>query len=76
MYIHVKVKPKSKEESFEKVKELHFVAKVKEEAKRNMANLKTKELVAKYFSIETKEARLISGHNSPSKLFSLPDHLK
>ncbi len=73
MYIHVKVLPKSKEESFKKVKELHFVAKVREEAKRNLANSRVIELVARYFNINPKEVRLISGHHSPSKLFSLPD---
>ena len=73
MYIHVKVVPHSKEEIFEETKTLHFKARVREPAEHNRANDRVRELVALHFNIDTKAARLISGHHSPSKIFSIPD---
>ncbi len=73
MYIHVKVTSGAKEEAFEKIKELHFVAKVRQKAERNQANIRVCELVALFFGIRDKEVRIVSGHHSPSKLLSIPD---
>lgn len=73
MYIHVKVTAGTKDESFEKIKELHYVARVRQKAERNLANKRVAELVAEKFGISSKAVRIISGHHSPSKLFSIPD---
>ncbi len=73
MYIHVRVSTGAKEEKFAKIKESHFTAHVKQKAQRNLANKRVAELVAEYFGISAKVVRIISGHHSPSKLFSVPD---
>jgi uncharacterized protein YggU (UPF0235/DUF167 family) len=73
MYIHVRVSAGTKEESFEKVKESHFRAKVKQKAENNLANKRVSELVAAHFEIPSRQVRIVSGHHSPSKLFSIPD---
>lgn len=73
MYIRVTVTPNAKKESFapEKGKENRFLASVREKAERNMANERVRELVAAYFSIPAGKVRLISGHRSPRKMFSV-----
>jgi uncharacterized protein YggU (UPF0235/DUF167 family) len=73
MYIHVKVTTGAREEAFEKVRELHFVAKVKQKPERNQANVRVRELVASFFEIRAEDVRIVSGHHSPSKLLSIPD---
>lgn len=70
MYIHVKVQAGAKSESFEKIKEDHFSLAVKEPAERNLANKRVLELVRTNFP-EAKRVRIISGHQSPSKLISV-----
>jgi uncharacterized protein YggU (UPF0235/DUF167 family) len=71
MYIHVAVTPGVRKESFEELKPDHFAIKVKEKAMRNMANDRVRALVAKHFSVPVGRVRLVSGHRSPSKLFSV-----
>ncbi len=70
MYIHVKVQAGAKSESFEKLKEDHFELRVKEPAERNLANKRVLEIVKNHFS-EAKRVRIVSGHQSPSKLISV-----
>ena len=70
MYIHVKAHPKSKKEMVEKLKEDYFEIWVKEPAEKNLANKKIIEVLKNHFS-ESKSVRIISGHHSPSKLFSV-----
>ena len=45
--------------------------KIKEKAERNMANERVIKILQDKFS--TKNVRLINGHQSPSKLFSVGD---
>jgi uncharacterized protein YggU (UPF0235/DUF167 family) len=71
MYIKIKVTPNAKKESFVKISEDHFEVSVKEKAERNMANARVRELVAQHFSIPIGKAKLVSGHHSPSKIFSI-----
>lgn len=71
MYIKVKVRPGAKKESFEKLSEDSFAASVREKAERNMANRRVAELVSLHFHVPIKRVRLIAGHRSPSKVFSL-----
>lgn len=73
MYIKVRVLAGAKAEKFEAVSKDHFKAAVKEPAKQNLANHRVMELVAMYFKIPAKQVRIISGHRSPSKIFSIPD---
>lgn len=70
MYIHVKVTTKSKKESFEELKDNYFAISVKEPAEKNLANKKLIEILKNHFQ-SSKGIRIISGHHSPSKLFSV-----
>jgi uncharacterized protein YggU (UPF0235/DUF167 family) len=72
MYIKVKVKTDQKKESFEKSKkEDEYLISVKEEARNGWANEKVIEILKK--ELNKKDVRLISGHTSPSKIFSIED---
>jgi uncharacterized protein YggU (UPF0235/DUF167 family) len=73
MYIKLKVTPNSKKESFTKISDDHFEVSVKEKAERNMANTRVRELVARHFSIPIGKAKLVSGHHSLSKIFSIDE---
>lgn len=73
MYIRVSVSAGAKREVFKKVKDDSFLASVKEPAEQNLANRRVLELVASHFSLQPKQIRIISGHHSPSKIFSIPD---
>lgn len=73
MYIHVKVTPGAKVDSVIKVSNDRYEMSVREKAERNMANRKVTFLLAKTLGVDEKLVRLISGHTSPSKLFSVFD---
>ncbi|MAG12622.1 hypothetical protein CL630_02295 [bacterium] len=51
-----------------KESETVFRISVKEPAKRNLANKRIIELIAKYFKVSEGKVRIISGHHHPSKL--------
>lgn len=72
MYIKVRVKTEQKRESFEKSKkEDEYLVSVKEEARNGWANEKVLEILKK--ELQKKNVKLISGHTSPSKIFSIED---
>lgn len=71
MYIHVKVIPGSKKEEVVESKPGYFSMKIKEKAESNMANDRVIKILQDKFS--TKNVRLINGHQSPSKLFTVGD---
>lgn len=73
MFIKVKVIAGAKKETFEKVKSDTFKISVKEKAERNMANNRVKEILVNELAIPLNKIRLISGHTSPSKIFSIHD---
>ena len=73
MYVKVRVIAEAKKESVEEVSAGHFKISVKEPAERNLANRRIVELVTAHYKIPPKQARIISGHTSPSKILSIPD---
>ncbi len=73
MYIKVHVMPSAKREELVRESTDHFRITVKEPAERNLANTRVRELLAREFTVPLGSVRLISGHRSPSKIFSLPD---
>lgn len=73
MYIHIKVTTGAKKESVKKLKADYLAISVREPAKRNLANIRVLELVAKHFNLPPNKARLISGHRSPSKIVRIDD---
>lgn len=71
MYIKVKVQTGARREEVIKIKENEYRISVKEPAKHNMANMRVQELLAKELGVNIKSVRLINGHHSPSKIFSV-----
>jgi uncharacterized protein YggU (UPF0235/DUF167 family) len=71
MYIKVSVRAGAKKESFVKESETQVRVSVREPAERNLANTRVRELVAAHFKVPPARVRIIHGHHSPSKLFSV-----
>lgn len=71
MYVKVRVTPKTKKESVEKISELLFEMAVKEPAERNLANHRVRELLALQYGIDVNAVRIVSGHHSGSKIFDV-----
>ena len=71
MYVKVEVYPKAKRESIERIGDHRFKVTVKEPAERNLANKQTLELLAKEYQVSPKMIRLVSGHHSGRKIFSI-----
>lgn len=70
MYIKAKVTTEAKRDSLTKFGR-HFLITVKEKAVRNLANNKARELVGEHFGVPGKTVRIVAGHRSPAKIFSL-----
>lgn len=71
MFIKVKVKAGVKKEKIEKKSDNSFIISVKEPAERNLANTRIREIVSTLYNINIKAVRIISGHQSPSKILSI-----
>lgn len=71
MYIKVKVIAGSKKEEIEKNKVDSYQISVKEKAERNLANRRICEIVASMYKVKPGKVRIISGHQSPSKILSI-----
>jgi uncharacterized protein YggU (UPF0235/DUF167 family) len=70
MYIKVKVTPDAKEDRVEKVANDLFHIAVRAPAEMNQANKRVVELLRAAIP-GAKEIRLVSGHQSPSKIFGV-----
>lgn len=71
MYIKARVAAGAKKESFvEKSPDTVHIA-VREPAERNLANARVLELVAAHCGVPKGKVRIISGHQSPSKILSV-----
>ncbi len=71
MYVSVRVVAKAKQEKVEELPQGRLKIWVKEPAERNLANRRVTELVAGHLELPLAKIRLISGHRSPSKIFSV-----
>lgn len=71
MYLKIKVVAGSKKETVEKIKDDEYRVSVREPAERNLANNRVRELIAREYSIPIGKVKIISGHQSPSKILSL-----
>lgn len=69
MYLKIKAIPGSKEEKVEQLKEDEYRIWVKVPAENNAANGRVLELIRQIFPGTS--VRLVSGHHSPSKIFSV-----
>jgi len=77
MYIKVKVQAGAKKEVLKQKTKDSYIISVKEKAERNMANKRVCEVLALSLGVSVKNVRIISGHQSPSKILSvnLPENL-
>ncbi len=73
MYIKVRVVAGAKKESVERVSDTSYKVSVKEPAKQNLANRRVIELMSLELQIPKARVRLISGHQSPSKMLSVDE---
>lgn len=71
MYIRVHAIPGAKRERVVKEDDTTYLIAVKEPAERNLANGRIAELVAEEMGISTAQVRLLTGHRSCSKLYSI-----
>ena len=71
MFVKVRAVPAAKKESVEKKGETEFVIMVREPAERNLANKRIIELLAKQFRVSARHVRILTGHHSPTKMFSV-----
>lgn len=71
MYLSVRVVAGAKEEKVEELKAGRLRIWVREPAKQNLANRRVRQLVAVHLHTPLAKVRLISGHASPAKLFSV-----
>ncbi len=75
MYIKVQVIPKAKKEAVKKEADNFYIISVREPAERNLANLRIKSLVANIYQVSENKVKLVIGHHSRSKIFSVDEPL-
>lgn len=79
MYIKVKVLPGAKKEEWKVLGPNSYIVSVREKAERGLANKRVQALIRDYFNkpnsplIKVGEIRLVSGHQSTTKIFSLEE---
>lgn len=71
MYVRVHVLPNTKKERIIRENENTFVIAVREPAERNLANKRICNILATEFGVETRCVHILTGHHSPSKLFTI-----
>ena len=71
MYIRVNAVAGAKKESVKEIGENRLEIFVREPSERNMANKRITELVALHCHVLPNMVRLINGHHSPHKMFSV-----
>lgn len=71
MFVHAHVVPSSKKERITKKDATEFRIEVKEPKIRNMANIRVREILASEFGVKIGNVRMLTGHRSPSKMFSI-----
>ncbi len=71
MYIRVHAVAQSKRESIKQESVGVYAITVREPAERNLANTRIRELLALELKVPVGAIRLINGHHSPTKLFSV-----
>jgi uncharacterized protein YggU (UPF0235/DUF167 family) len=71
MYVKARVIAGAKREAVVRRSADHFDVSVKEPAERNLANRRVIEIIAREFGVEPGKVRIVSGHQSPSKILSV-----
>lgn len=73
MYVRVHAVPDARKERVQEEKDGSLTIWVKEPAAQNRANGRIRELVAERYTVETKRVRMLTGHHSSSKMFSVDE---
>lgn len=73
MYLKIRAVPGAKKDLIEVLSTDTWKVSVRAPAERNLANQRIIELVAGKLGLPSKQIRLVSGHQSPNKILSLPD---
>ncbi len=73
MYIKAEVHPGAKKEVIKTIGQHRYEIWVKNPAEQNLANLRVREIIADQYETTVGLVRIISGHHSSRKIFSLPD---
>ena len=71
MYIRVHAAAGGKRETVKQESVGVYAISVREPAERNLANIRIRELLAGELKVPLAAVRLINGHHSPTKLFSI-----
>lgn len=71
MYIKVRVTAGARKEKVERLDETTLVISVREPAARNLANKRIREILCKEYTVGSNAVRLVSGHQSQSKIFDI-----
>lgn len=71
MYVKVRVYTGVKKEEVRLVSENRLSISVKQKPVQNLANRRVIELVAYHYKTPVKKVRIVSGHQSPSKILSV-----
>lgn len=71
MYLKVRARVKAGDEKIICKSDDHYEIWVKEPAERNLANIRIRQILAQELKVPEGTVRLISGHHSPSKIFSI-----
>ncbi len=71
MHIRVKVHTEARKECVKKHTDERYEIWVKEAARTNAANIRTREFVAEILNTSIRKVRLVSGHRSTSKIFEV-----
>ena len=71
MHVTVKVKAGARKESVKEVSPERFEISVREEAEHNQANLRIVDILAERFGVPVKCIRMIKGHRTSSKMFTI-----
>lgn len=73
MYVRVRANPNARKERIVREDEATFFISVKEPAERNMANMRIRQILAVTLGIPITHVRLLTGHHSSSKIYSIED---
>ncbi len=71
MYIKIKAHTGVSRESIVQKDESTFLISVKEKPQNNNANKRIIQLIADWYQVPVSSIRIISGHQHPSKIFSI-----
>lgn len=74
MFVRVEVVAGARRETITKIGDHRFAVTVRAPAQQNLANDRVRELLAAEFGVAHGSVRLVSGHHSPRKMFSIEDN--